>query len=277
MQEHPHQQIYDLALALARTVGERIRDEVVHERTVELHFKGPRDIVTEVDIWSENLIRASVAEEFPEHLVIGEESMALRGESGYGELRKALKDSICWIVDPIDGTVNFAHRLPHSCVSIGVIDRGEPVVGVVYDPLRDEMFHAVKGGGAFCNKKSLRVGNCNSLEQCLVATGMLRDYGQMGATVRQSFERLFCEAQSVRCQGAAAIDLCWVALGRLDGFVELHLKPWDVAAAQIILAEAGGVLDNLWPDNGVPCLLGDAFVAGNMQVVAELRRVFPKP
>jgi len=145
-----------------------------------------------------------------------------------------------WIIDPLDGTTNFAHGYPFYCVSIAVEEKGEIVCGAVYDPVREEMFSAARGAGAYRNGERLKVSNVDRLSQALLITGFPYNFRERLDTVIRQFGKFLVASQAVRRGGSAALDLCYVASGRLDGFWELYLQPWDTAAGHVILEEAGG-------------------------------------
>jgi len=195
----------------------------------EIKYKGRIDPVTEYDFKSERLITARIRQTYPDHDLIAEEGSEIAHDA---EFR--------WVVDPLDGTVNFAHGFPVYCVSIGLQFRGRPVLGVVYDPERDEMFWAVEGSGSYLNDREIHVTKETKLERALLATGFAYDIGKAKRNNLGLFARMAKVAQGIRRPGSAAIDICWLAAGRIDGFWELKLHPWDTAAAIVILKEAGG-------------------------------------
>jgi len=220
------------------------------------------DIVTRVDTLCEERIRRVIAEEHPDHVVIGEEL----GHEASGRMR--------WIVDPLDGTVNYAHGFPFYCVSIALEADGEVVVGVVYDPERDELFTATKGGGAWLNGRPLQVTATAELRQALLATGFayVEDRIELNLGV---FARVLPRVRSVRRPGSAALDICYVASGRLDGFWELGLNPWDVAAGLLVVREAGGTVTG---EDGGPYRLGDrVLVATNGHLHGKLLDLLQLP
>ncbi len=217
----------EAAKAAAREAGGLLRDNV--DKRSEIIFKGTVDLVTLFDRKSQEMIFRSLSAAFPSHGFLAEEDLSLPGTSDWR-----------WIIDPIDGTTNFAHTFPVFCVSIALEQEGVIVVGVVYDPMRDELFEAVKGGGAFLNGVPIMVSNVPELGKALLATGFPYDVRTSRFNNVREFNAFIIRAQAIRRCGSAALDLCYVACGRFDGFWELKLKPWDVAAGALIVEEAGG-------------------------------------
>ena len=197
--------------------------------------KGTIDLVTEVDMAVERMFRALVAERFPDHQVLAE-------ELGGAALAPA---GPCWVFDPIDGTTNFAHGLPIFCSSLALEINGVAEVAAVYDPTRKELFTAERGGGAFLNGAPLRVSSATLLVDAMLVTGFPYDIHSRVDEIIGLFGAFIGQARAVRRLGSAAIDLCYVAAGRLDGFWELDLKPWDIAGGALIVAEAGGRITNM--------------------------------
>ena len=216
---------------LARAAGKILRDGYDKEHDVQ--FKGVIDLVTEIDHQSEEFLLGEIKRRWPESRFIAEES----GESGGGELT--------WYIDPLDGTVNYAHGVPIFCVSIACGWEGKIRLAAVYDPLRDEMFTAERGGGSNLNDCLLHVSHAAELQQSLLVTGF--PYNSWTAKVNnlEFFGRFARSTQGVRRLGSAALDLCYVAAGRFDGYWELSLQPWDVAAGGLIAEEAGARVTNL--------------------------------
>lgn len=187
------------------------------------------DLVTQADHEAEDAIIATIKEEYPDHFILSEEA---------GELK--MDSNIKWIIDPIDGTVNFANGIPICCVSIGVEQDGEMVLGAVYNPFMNEFFFAQKGFGATLNEKKITVSNKDELRTSCLVTGFPYSYLDMPNGPLQVFEKLIRQAIPIRRLGSAALDLCWVAAGRFDGFYEHNLKAWDSSAGFLIVEEAGG-------------------------------------
>ena len=199
-------------------------------RTFQIDKKGTIDLVTEVDVAVERMFRGLIAERFPDHQVLAEE---MGGAA-------AVPAGPCWVFDPIDGTTNYAHGLPIFCASLALEIDGVPEVAAVYDPNRQELFTAERGGGAFLNGVPLRVSSAERLVDALLVTGFPYDVHSRVNEVVGLFGAFVGQARAVRRLGSAAIDLCWVAAGRMDGFWEADLKPWDVAGGALVVAEAGG-------------------------------------
>src|SRR5688572_2179889 len=212
---------------LCRAAGDILNYYADREKQVE--FKGRANLVTIADKKSEELIIGGILSRYPTHSILAEESGATQPGA-----------SVQWIIDPVDGTTNFAHGYPFYCVSIAVEENGEMVCGAVYDPVRDEMFSAARGAGAFCNGERLHVSEVDQLSQALLITGFPYNFRERLDTVVGQFRNFLVASQAVRRGGSAALDLSYVAAGRLDGFWELYLQPWDTAAGGIILEEAGG-------------------------------------
>lgn len=217
----------DAAVNAAKAAGLYSKGRFGTKLSVEM--KGEINPVTEVDKESERLIVERLRAQFPDHDLLGEEGQGQRKDSPYK-----------WIIDPLDGTVNYSHGYPLYAVSIALEFSGEIVVGAVYDPLRDETFTAVKGGGAALNARPIRVSPTEKLIQAMIGTGFSYTFKQNKDKSLEHFQNVITKAQAVRRDGVAAIDLCYVACGRFDGFWELNLFPWDVAAGVLIIKEAGG-------------------------------------
>src|SRR5688572_25452925 len=218
--------VLETAQSIAREAGALINEFAA--KRIGFELKGEHDLVTAADRASEKLIVERLTSAFPTHSIVAEEGGGQQVSSEY-----------CWYVDPLDGTTNFAHGFPVYNVSIGLEKAGELVAGVVYDPTRDEMFSAERGSGAFLNGERFKVSTAERLDDALVATGFPSRRRHQNVNVHFYYQ-LAMLTHGVRRAGAAAIDLCYVACGRLDGFWEFGLNPWDMAAGLVILDEAGG-------------------------------------
>ena len=221
----------DFAIETAREAG-RVLAERFGRASLEVTHKGDIDLVTESDLAAERLIIERIRSYYPRHAILAEESGTATHE-GAGE--SAYK----WIIDPLDGTTNYAHGYPCYCVSVALEHAGEIVLGVVHDPTRDETFAAERGGGATLNGRTIRVSEIDDLNRAMLCTGFPYDVRGRNQFARH-FSNFIMHAQAVRRDGAAALDLAYVACGRFDGFWEEGLRPWDVAAGTIIVREAGG-------------------------------------
>lgn len=201
---------------------------------VRVDKKGAIDLVTEVDVAIEREFRARIAERFPEHTVLGEEMG--------GSLE--VPEGPCWVFDPIDGTTNFAHGIPIFCSSLALEIDGVAQVAAVYDPTRRELFTAERGGGAFLNGKPMKVSAAETLLEAVLVTGFPYDVHSRVAEIVGLFGEFVGRARAVRRLGSAAIDLCYVAAGRMDGFWERDLNAWDIAGGALLVEEAGGTITN---------------------------------
>ncbi len=217
---------------VARGAGGILRRN--YGRKQSIHFKGEIDLVTEVDRQSEAYIMGSIRSAFPDHGILSEESSEILTSSPYR-----------WIVDPLDGTTNYAHGYPCFCVSIAVEREGSLLAGAVFDPLLGELFTAKPGGGAFRNGERIFVSPTEKLRQSLLSTGFAYDVNTSADNNLDYFREFVFTGQAIRRDGSAALDLCYLACGRFDGFWELALKPWDTAAGLLILTEAGGLATRL--------------------------------
>jgi myo-inositol-1(or 4)-monophosphatase len=202
---------------------------------VRVNKKGIIDLVTEVDLAIERTFRDLISERFPDHAVLAEE---LGGS-------QTVPGGPCWVFDPIDGTTNFAHGLPIFCASLALEIDGVAEVAAVYDPTRSELFTAERGGGAFLNGRPIRVSAASDLVNAMLVTGFPYDVHDRVEEIVGLFAAFVGRARAVRRLGSAAIDLCYVACGRLDGFWESDLKPWDIAGGALIVAEAGGSVTDM--------------------------------
>jgi myo-inositol-1(or 4)-monophosphatase len=255
--------IQQAARQAALEAGALLRHNFSQPQQVTL--KGRHDPVTESDYQSQHLIIQRLSRAFPNSSFLAE-------ETGAPESAQSSSDG-CWIIDPLDGTVNFAHNFPMFAVSIAFQWQGVVVCGIVYDPMRDELFEAVRGQGARLNRQPIQVSRINDLDRALLATGFPYNVMENLDAVMLRFKRLVAQAQGVRRPGSAAIDLCYVAAGRFDGFWEENLKPWDTAAAVLIVEEAGGRISAF--DGAAFDLYSDNVAASNAllhdQILAALK------
>jgi len=240
---------------LARKAGAILRDGYSKEHQVK--YKGVIDLVTEVDHQSEAYLLGEVRRDFPNHHIFSEETGIIEGS-----------DEHIWYIDPLDGTVNYAHHIPIFTVSIAYAFSGVLTLGAVYDPMRDEMFLAERGKGATLNGKPLRVSTTTDLQKSLLVTGFPYDAWNTEQDNFANFVKFGKMTQGVRRLGSAALDLCYVAAGRFDGFWELALKPWDVAAGGLVCEEAGARVTNV---------KGEAdFISPPQSVVATTPGIHPR-
>jgi myo-inositol-1(or 4)-monophosphatase len=220
------------AAAIAHEAGDLLKKELPKEHRID--FKGEINIVTEVDRMSEEWLVRRIRQHFPYHDIMTEESAGFQCGSSYR-----------WIIDPLDGTTNYAHGYPVFCVSVALEIAGEISCGAIYNPMAEEMFTAKKQGGAFLNGELLSVSNTNELSRSLLATGFPYDMRESEDNNINYFIGMALQAQAIRRAGSAALDLAYVAAGRFDGFWELKLKPWDTAAGWLMVREAGGGVSDL--------------------------------
>lgn len=229
----------NFAVQIARDAG-LILSERLGRKNLEVKNKGVIDLVTEADLAAERFIIERIQTHYPRHAILAEES----GATVSVERASAFK----WIIDPLDGTTNYAHGYPCFCVSIALERDGRIVLGVIYDPVKDEMFAAERGEGATLNGRRMRVSEVYELNRAMVCTGFPYDVRDRGDFARH-FANFIMHAQAIRRDGSAALDLAYIACGRFDGFFEEGLRPWDVAAGVLLVEEAGGRVSHY---NGQP-------------------------
>ena len=218
-----------IAVRAAKESGKIQREWLGKDKKVEL--KGEINLVTEVDTKCEERIIEIIKKVFPEHNILTEETPMPEGSSSYR-----------WIIDPLDGTTNYAHGYTFFCTSIALELDGKIVLGVIYNPLLDELFTAQEGQGAFLNGDRIAVSTTERLTEALLCTGFPYDLRESAVNNLDHFNNFIMEARAIRRDGSAALDLCYVAMGRFDGFWELKLNPWDVAAGKLVVEEAGGLV-----------------------------------
>jgi len=219
------------------------------------------DLVTHADVKSEKCITTAIKNEFPTHNIIAEENDFETVDSDY-----------CWVIDPLDGTTNFVHALPIFAVSIGLRYKNETILGVVYNPVYDQCFHATQNGGAFLNNSPLNVSSTNTLSKSLLATGFPYIHDERWQASFRLFQDFYSRNQGMRRLGAAALDFCFVAMGRFDGFYEFNLQPWDVCAGDLILREAGGQTSD-WDGTTPMPFSGNRILASNRFIHSQISKV----
>lgn len=246
------------AIDAAKKAGLLLKKNIYKAHRIK--FKGVIDIVTEMDKKAEDVIMETIKNAFPEHGILTEESAEQKTDSKYR-----------WIIDPLDGTTNYSHGFPVFCVSIALEKQGEIILGVVYNPMLNELFTAEKGRGAYLNNKKIKVSHIKELTKSLLATGFPYDIRTSEQNNIANFANFAVSAQAIRRAGSAALDMCYVACGRFDGFWELKLKPWDTAAAMLIINEAGGMVSDF---NGKPfSFYSGETLASNGLIHAEMINV----
>jgi len=257
------EEFVNAALTAAHKAGGLLRANWMQAKRIEVK-SDLADIVTNVDREVEATITYFLRSAFPDHGIMAEESPAIQGEGPY-----------CWYIDPIDGTTNFAHTYPHFSVSIALARGTSMLVGVVYDPLRDEMFCAQRGQGATLNGKLIHVSSVSSLDRSLLLTGFPYDRRRRSEFYLRFYRAFMLHTQGVRRSGCASLDLCYVAAGRADGFWEWRLYPWDTAAGALMVGEAGGKMSDF--SGGPFDLFGEQTLASNglihQEVIAVLQEV----
>jgi len=235
---HP---LLNTAVKAARRAGSIINRAALDRGALQVRAKGANDFVTQVDRAAESAIIDIIRTAYPDHAILGEESGALE-QGGKADYR--------WIIDPLDGTTNFIHGFPQYCVSIGIQHRGTTAHGVVYDPGRNELFTASRGAGAFLDDRRVRVSKCVQLKDALVGTGFpFKEVSRLTIYMRQ-LRTMMTSSSGVRRAGAAALDLAYVACGRMDAFWEMGLSSWDMAAGALMVQEAGGLVGDLAGEDG---------------------------
>lgn len=252
---HPMQTI---AIRAARKAGNYIAKIYETPDAVEASAKGLNDFVTNVDKEAEALIISIIRKAYPKHTIITEERGELAGEEA----------DIQWVIDPLDGTTNFIKRFPHFAVSIAVRIKGRTEVGVVYDPMRNELFTAIRGQGTQLNGYRLRGSHAKDIDGTIIATGFPFKAKQHSQTYINMLSQLFTKCADFRRTGSAALDLAYVAAGRVDGYFEINLKPWDFAAGDLLVREAGGLVTDFV--GGHNYMSSGNLVAGNPRVVKSL-------
>ncbi|WP_392551904.1 inositol-1-monophosphatase [Orbus wheelerorum] len=251
---HP---MLNIAIRAARKAGNVIIKSYENPASVNIDAKGENDFATNVDRAAESLIIETIKKVYPDHTIIAEESGLTKGRD----------NDVQWIIDPIDGTTNFIKGIPHCSVSIAVRIKGKTEAAVVYNPMANELFTASRGQGAQLNGYRIRVNNVKDLESTILAVALPYKQKQYSDCYFSVLQKLFTKCADFRRTGSAALDLAYIAAGRFDGFFEIGLKPWDIAAGELILREAGGIVTDFAGGNNY--MVSGNVVAGSPKVVKD--------
>jgi myo-inositol-1(or 4)-monophosphatase len=250
---HP---MLNIAIRAARAAGDSIVREMDRVSDISIDIKGKNDFVTEVDKQAEYIIIETIKNAYPDHAFLAEES----GKSGDSDY--------VWIIDPLDGTTNFLHGFPHFAVSIALQCKGRLDQAVVYDPIKQELFTASKGKGAQLNNKKIRVSPKKNIDGALLGTGFpFKEEHDVDKFIK-NFKSFYPKAAGIRRAGAASLDLAYVACGRLDGFWEYDLKPWDIAAGALLVQEAGGINSEI--SGGLDYMESGDIICANPKLIKEM-------
>ena len=248
-----------IAVKAARRAGNLINRGARDLDLLTVTAKGPKDFVSEIDRAAEAAIVETLLDAYPDHAILAEEGTA-KGANAEAEN--------LWIIDPLDGTTNFLHGFPQYCVSIALQHRGQITQGVIYDPVRNDLFTATRGRGAFLNDRRMRVSKRHHLRDCLIGTGFPFRDGSYLDTYLRMMKTMIEQTAGLRRPGAAALDLAYVAAGFYDGFWEVGLNPWDVAAGSLLVQEAGGLIGDLSGEGDF--IHGGQVIAANPKVFAQM-------
>jgi myo-inositol-1(or 4)-monophosphatase len=257
---HP---LLNIALKAARKAGNVIMRYADRLDTLSPVEKRLNDFVTEVDKQAESIIIQTILQAYPQHAILSEETGA-QGENDY-----------CWIIDPLDGTTNYIHGFPHFAISIGVSHKGRIEQGLIFDPVKQETFMASRGEGARLNDRRIRVSKKTELQGSLLGTGFTPYQPEFLPSHLQTLQTLFPLTAGIRRAGAASLDLAYVAAGRLDGFWELGLSPWDIAAGSLLVLEAGGMVSDT--KGGNDYLENGNIIAGNLKIFKAILQAMHAP
>lgn len=249
----------NIAINAAHIAGDLLRQELHKVASIPVTRKARHDYVTEIDQTCEAQIVREIQRFHPDHAILGEEGGA-QGESEF-----------VWIIDPLDGTSNYLHGMPHFAISIALQVKGRTEHAVVYDPMRDETFTASRGGGAHLNNTRMRVSARTSLDSAIIATAFPYRQRGMMSMYTGMFSEIFKKVEDIRRYGAASLDLAWVAAGRMDAYFEIGLKPWDVAAGALIVREAGGVVSDFEGNDAVE--KSHSILAAPYKLMTPLRQI----
>lgn len=252
--------ILNVATIAAKEAGEYIKEQLENISRLDVEEKGLNDFVSHVDIQAEKMIISAIRKYYPDHNITAEESGKHTTPSKFE-----------WIIDPLDGTTNYLHKIPHFAVSIAVKENGKLMHGVVYDPIKDELFSASRGDGAKLNNFKIRVSDQQRLKNAVLATGFpYTDFSYIDAYM-DSLKSFMLKTSGIRRAGSAALDLAYVACGRVDGYWELNLKTWDIAAGALIVAEAGGLATDF--AGGENYLESGNIIAANPKMLRTMAKV----
>lgn len=262
---HP---MLNIAVRAARAAGKVIMKSMAQQEQLTIEGKGQHDFVTNVDRAAESIIIDTIRKSYPNHSILAEESGEQRGsDSDYQ-----------WVIDPIDGTTNFMRGIPHFCISIALVVKGQTQQAVVFDPVRDELFTATRGGGAQLNGYRVRTAKVKNLDGAVLATGFPFKMKHILPEYQGVFNKFFEQAADVRRMGSAALDLAYVAAGRYEGYWEAGLKPWDLMAGDLLVREAGGMVTDF--GGGMNHQVSGNIVAGSPKVVqamvTQMRPLLPQ-
>ena len=254
-------EIMGVAIEAAKEAGKILKENL--GKSLEIGFKGEINLVTDIDITSEKTIVHIIRNKYPDHQILTEGGEGHKGTPSHK-----------WIIDPLDGTTNYAHGYPCFCVSIAFEKNGDILFGIIYDPVLDELFTAEKGGGACLNGRKIRASSTDKLIHSMLATGFPYDLRESQNNNLIHFNNFTMSAQAIRRAGSAALDLCYVAMGRFDGFWELKLSPWDVAAGSLIVREAGGIISDF--KGGAFDIYSKEILASNGKIHYEMVEVLKR-
>ncbi|QLH42990.1 MAG: inositol monophosphatase [Coxiellaceae bacterium] len=254
---HP---MLNIAIKAARDASKIILRSFDRLDRITVTEKSRNEFVTEVDRASEQIIIETILKAYPNHSIMAEESGHIEGSEEYQ-----------WIIDPLDGTHNFIHGIPHFAISIAIQARGRIEHGLVLDPIRHELFTASRGGGARLGDRRVRVSACGKMDQALIGTGYPSQHDERLTRFYAALEAIHPQASDLRCSGSAALDLAYLAAGRLDGYLEFSLKPWDIAAGALMVREAGGIICE--PNGGENYLQSGHIVAGTPKICKALLQI----
>ncbi|MFT5659327.1 MAG: myo-inositol-1(or 4)-monophosphatase [Gammaproteobacteria bacterium] len=253
------QPMLNIAIRAARNAGDFIVRRINKIPDLKIETKAKNDFVSDVDRQAEERVIETILKAYPQHSILAEESGVIKGEDEYR-----------WIIDPLDGTTNFLHSFPHYAVSIACEYKGRIEHGVIYDPIKQELFSASRGDGATVNNRRIRVARLNTTQGALLGTGFPCRRPEELESFLKVFREFFATASDIRRAGSAALDLAYVAAGRLDGYWESGLNSWDIAAGALILREAGGIITDFQGNEGY--LDNGEVIAANPKLLGDMLR-----